>query len=172
MAEEGRKVTFSGAPATLVGRAVKPGDHAPDFTVVTTDANEHHLHTTRGKVRIISVVPSVDTGTCTIQTRRFEQEAAKLPDAVAVLTISMDLPYAQKRWKSEQGASRVVFLSDHREASFGTAYGTLMIENRLLGRSVFVIGSDDVVRYAEYVSDAGKLPDFDQVLHAVHEALE
>ena len=138
-------VTFKGNPLTLVGPAITVGTTAPDFQVLALDLSPVTLATCAGKTRLISVVPSLDTPVCDLQTKRFNQEAAQLPN-VEMLTISMDLPFAQKRWCGAAGIERVRVLSDHRTASFGKAYGVLIKELRLLARSVFVTAPTDSTR--------------------------
>lgn len=162
-------VTFINSPVTLVGKEVKVGDKAPDFTVLSNDLEEVSLADTTGKVRIFSVVPSVDTGVCDAQTRRFNEEAAKL-DNVEVLTISADLPFAQKKWCAASGLENVKTVSDHRDFSFAESYGVGMKENRLLARSVFVVDSNDVITYAEYVSEGTNHPDYESALQAAKKA--
>ncbi|RSL34274.1 thiol peroxidase [Salibacterium salarium] len=162
-------VTFKETPMTLMGNEVKPGDKAPDFTVLANDLSEVSLEDSKGKVRLISVVPSVDTGVCDQQTRRFNEEAANL-DNVEVLTISCDLPFAQKRWCAAAGIENLQVLSDHRDLSFGKNYGVAMEELRLLARSIFVINSDGEVTYTEYVPEATNHPDYDAAIDAVKKA--
>lgn len=159
-------ITMKGNARTLLGAEVKVGDKAPDFTVVANDLSEVRLADTSGRVRLVSVVPSLDTGVCDMQTRRFNEEAARFP-SVDVLTISMDLPFAQARWCGAAGVERVKTLSDHRHASFGQAYGVLIKELRLLARSIFVIDPDDVVRYVEIVPEVTNEPDYAGALAAV-----
>ena len=162
-------ITFKGNPVTLVGQEVKVGDQAPNFTVLANDLSEVTLDSSKGNVRLISVVPSLDTGVCDAQTRRFNEEAAHLGN-VKVLTISMDLPFAQKRWCGANGIENVQTLSDHREASFGKAYGVLIEELRLLARSIFVVDSNDKVTYVEYVSEATNHPNYEAALEAAKQA--
>jgi thiol peroxidase len=162
--------TFKGGPVTLVGPALKVGDTAPAFTAVANDLSTVDSSAYAGKVRIISVVPSLDTGVCDAQTRRFNEEASKLGENVLVLTISMDLPFAQKRWCGAAGVDRVVTLSDYRDASFGQAYGTLIKEWRLLSRAVFVVDSQDKLVYVEYVPAAGEHPNYEAALEAARAA--
>jgi thioredoxin-dependent peroxiredoxin len=162
-------VTFKGNPVTLVGNEVKVGDTAPDFKVLANDLSEVTLADTKGYVRIISVVPSLDTGVCDAQTRRFNEEAAKL-DNVKVLTISVDLPFAQKRWCGANGIENVQTLSDHRDVSFGQAYGVLIKELRLLARAVFVIDSNDKVTYVEYVNEVTDHPNYEAAIEAAKAA--
>ncbi|MEC2077707.1 thiol peroxidase [Metabacillus fastidiosus] len=163
-------VTFKGNPVTLLGNEVKVGDQAPDFTVLANDTSAVTLADSKGKVRIISVVPSVDTGTCDAQTRRFNEEAAKLGNAV-VLTISVDLPFAQGRWCAANGIENVQTLSDHRELSFATAYGVHVKELRLLARSVFVIDANDKVVYVQYVPEMTEHPDYEAAIEAAKSVL-
>lgn len=162
-------VTFKGTPMTLVGTEVKVGDQAPDFTVLANDLSEVKLSDFAGQVRLISVVPSVDTGVCAAQTKRFNEEVAKL-DNVQVLTISADLPFAQARWVAENDLGNAKIYSDHRDLSFGEAYGVVMKELRLLARSVFIIDSNDKVVYTEYVSEGTNHPDYDSALDAAKAA--
>ncbi|MFB6467689.1 thiol peroxidase [Cytobacillus sp. Hz8] len=162
-------VTFNGNPVTLLGNEVKVGDKAPNFKVLAPDLSEVTLDGTKGNVRLISVVPSIDTGVCDAQTRRFNEEASSLPN-VKILTISVDLPFAQKRWCAAAGIENVQTLSDHRDLSFGEAYGVAMQELRLLARAVFVVDSNDVVTYAEYVSEATNHPNYEAAIEAAKSA--
>ncbi|KXG11618.1 putative thiol peroxidase [Anoxybacillus sp. P3H1B] len=162
-------ITFKGNPVTLIGNEVKVGDKAPNFKVLANDLSEVTLSDTKGSVRLISVIPSIDTGVCDAQTRRFNEEAAKL-DNVKVLTISVDLPFAQKRWCGANGIENVQVLSDHRDASFGQAYGVLIKELRLLARAVFVVDSSDTVTYVEYVSEATNHPNYEAAIEAAKAA--
>lgn len=158
-------VTFKGNPVTLLGSEVRVGDEAPNFTVLANDLSEVTLDDTKGQVRLISVVPSIDTGVCDAQTRRFNEEASKL-DNVKILTISVDLPFAQKRWCAAAGIENVQTLSDHRDLSFGEAFGVVMKELRLLARAVFVIDSNDVVTYVEYVNEGTNHPNYEAAIEA------
>lgn len=169
MSDSERKgaVTFKGNPLTLIGNEVKAGDKAPDFKALAKDLSEVTLASTKGKTRLISVVPSLDTPVCELQTKRFNEEASKLPANVAVITVSMDLPFAQTRFCGAQHADKITCLSDHREASFGKAYGVLIKELRLLARSIFVIGPDDKIQYAEYVKEVTQHPDYDKALNVL-----
>lgn len=171
MAEERKGViTFKGGPMTLVGPEVKVGDKAPDFKVLAAGLKETSLKDSAGKVRLISVVPSVDTPVCELQTKRFNEEAAKLGDKYAVLTVSMDLPFAQGRFCKSFNAEKIQTLSDHRDASFGLNYGVLIKELRLLTRAVFVVGADDKVKYVQYVKEVTDHPDYDKALNAAKTA--
>ncbi len=161
-------VTINGDPLTLVGKKVKVGDKAPDFAALDNDLSPVEFSSFRGKICVISVVPSLDTPVCDIQTRRFNEEAGKLGSDVVILTISMDLPFAQKRWCGAAGVDKVTTLSDHRDASFGTSYGVLIKELRLLARAVFVVDRDGVVRYVQLVEEVTNEPDYKSALDAVN----
>lgn len=163
------EVTFKGKPVTLVGQQISVGDTAPDFTVLSNDLQPVSLSDYQGKIKLISVVPSIDTGVCSEQTKRFNEEADKL-DNVQVLTISMDLPFAQTRWCAANGIKNLDILSDHRDADFGKKYGVLIQELRLLARAIFVIDSNNKVTYVEYVSEVGNHPDYDKALEAAKAA--
>lgn len=162
-------VTFKGNPVTLVGNEVKVGQKAPNFSVLANDLSTVTLDDTKGRVRIISVVPSLDTAVCDQQTRRFNEEAASL-DGVSILTISVDLPFAQKRWCAAAGIEQVQTLSDHRTLSFGQAYGTVIEELRLLTRAVFVVDRNDTITYAEYVPEVTEHPNYEAALEAARQA--
>ncbi|WP_053364351.1 thiol peroxidase [Bacillus sp. FJAT-27251] len=162
-------ITFKGNKVTLLGNEVKVGEKAPNFSVLANDLSAVTLDDSKGSVRLISVVPSLDTGVCDAQTRRFNEEANKL-DNVKVLTISVDLPFAQKRWCGASGVENVQTLSDHRDLSFGEAYGVAIQELRLLARAVFVVDSNDQVTYAEYVSEATNHPDYEAAIEAAKQA--
>ncbi|MBD7935558.1 thiol peroxidase [Cytobacillus sp. Sa5YUA1] len=162
-------VTFKGNPVTLLGNEVKVGYQAPQFSVLANDLSEVTLANTKGKIRLISVVPSVDTGVCDAQTRKFNEEASGLNN-VEVLTISVDLPFAQKRWCAASGLENVQTLSDHRDLSFGEAYGVVMQELRLLARSVFVVDSNDQVVYVEYVGEGTDHPNYEEAIEAAKSA--
>jgi thioredoxin-dependent peroxiredoxin len=168
--ERAAAFTIAGIQATLVGPELKAGDKAPAFTAVANNLKAVSSQEYAGKVLIISSVPSLDTGVCDAQTRRFNQEAAGLGPNVAILTISMDLPFAQKRWCGAAGIDQVVTLSDHREASFSTAFGTLVKELRLCSRAVFVVDSQGTVVHAEYVKAAGEHPNYEAALEAAKAA--
>jgi len=157
-------VTLQGNSVTLVGNELKEGDPAPDFRVVANDMNEKTLADYKGKVLVISSVPSLDTPVCDMETQRFNNEAASLGDDVKILTISMDLPFAQKRWCGANGVNEVETLSDHREASFGQAYGVLIEGMRLLARAVFVIDREGTIKYVELVKEIADEPDYDRVI--------
>nr|NNM89544.1 thiol peroxidase [Bacilli bacterium] len=160
-------VTFGGNPVTLLGPEIKVGDQAPNATLVDNGLKPVSIEDYQGKVRLISVVPSLDTGVCDAQTRRFNEEASKLGDDVVILTISADLPFGQKRWCGAAGIDRVVTLSDHRDMSFGSAFGTYIKELRIDTRAVFVVDRDGKVTYVEYLKEVGQHPDYDQAVEAV-----
>jgi len=162
-------VTFQENPVTLLGSEVKVGDKAPNFTAIANDMSERSLSDYEGKIKLISVVPSLDTGVCSQQTKRFNEEADKL-DNVHVITISMDLPFAQTRWCSAEGVDNLDTLSDHRDADFGEKYGVLIKELRLLARSIFVVDENDKVVYTEYVPEVTTHPDYDAALEAAKKA--
>lgn len=163
------QITFKKNPVTLPNKEVKVGDQAPEFTVLSTGLEPVTLQDTAGKIRLVSVVPSLDTGVCSDQTKRFSDEAASLGDNVEVLTISADLPFAQKRWTEINKVDAITTLSDHRDLSFGEAYGVTMQELRLLARSIFVIDENDKIAYAEYVPEGTDHPDYEEALKAVKE---
>ncbi|WP_078555493.1 thiol peroxidase [Bacillus alkalicellulosilyticus] len=162
-------ITFKGNPMTLLGNEVKVGDAAPEFSVLANDLSPVSLADSNGQVRLISVVPSIDTGVCDQQTRRFNEEASSL-EGVKILTVSVDLPFAQKRWCGAAGIENVQTLSDHRDLSFGKAYGLAIEELRLLARAVFVVDSNNKVAYAEYVSEATNHPDYEAAIAAAKAA--
>ncbi|AWI13122.1 MULTISPECIES: thiol peroxidase [Bacillaceae] len=162
-------VTFKGSPVTLVGNEVKVGDTAPNFTVLANDLSEVTLNDSEGHVRLISVVPSIDTGVCDAQTRRFNEEAASLP-GVKILTISCDLPFAQARWCAAAGIENVQVLSDHRDLSFGEAFGVVMKELRLLARSIFVVDSTGKITYKEIVNEVTNHPNYTAAIEAAKQA--
>ncbi|RJS63390.1 thiol peroxidase [Priestia filamentosa] len=162
-------ITFLNKPVTLLGNEVKVGDTAPDFTVLNNELNPVTLQDSKGKVRLISVVPSIDTGVCDAQTRRFNEDASTISN-VEVLTISVDLPFAQERWCASNGLENVHTFSDHRTLSFGEAYGVHIKELRLLARAVFVIDSNNKVTYVEYVNEATNHPNYEAAIEAVKAA--
>jgi thiol peroxidase len=167
MAERTGIITMKGNPLTLLGEDLKVGDQAPDFEVLNNDLEPVKFSSYRGKTVVISSVPSLDTPVCDMETRRFNEEAGKLGPDVAILTISVDLPFAQKRWCGAAGVEKVVTLSDHRETSFGKAYGVLIKELRLLARAVFVVDGAGIIRYIQIVKELTKEPDYQAVLDAI-----
>jgi thiol peroxidase len=170
MSERKGAVTMKGNPLTLVGNEVKAGQMAPDCTLTGNDMSPVKLSEFRGKVCVISSVPSLDTPVCDLETRRFNQEAAALGEDVQILTISMDLPFAQKRWCGAHDIKSVITLSDHREAAFGMAYGVLIEELRLLSRAVFVVDRQGRIRYIQLVKEIASEPDYAAVIEAVKKA--
>ncbi len=172
MNERSGLITFKGKPLTLLGSQLKAGVAAPDFTLLADDLSEVKLSDFRGKVVLIATVPSLDTGVCDLEARRFNGEAAKLGPNVRVLVVSMDLPFAQKRWCGAAGTANIQALSDHREASFAAAYGVLIKELRLLARSVWVVDSEGSIRYVELVKELTSEPDYDAALAAARGLLE
>ena len=169
MEERKGLITMEGKPLTLVGNEVKVGDPAPDCEVVANDLSPAKFSSFRGKVCIICSVPSLDTSVCDMETRRFNEEAGRIGDDVAVLTISMDLPFAQKRWCGAAGVTNVQTLSDHRSASFGQAFGLLIKNLRLLARAVFVVDREGTIRYIEIVNELTHEPDYETALKAAKE---
>ncbi len=164
---------FGGNDVTIIGADVEPGQTAPDFVVQTQDWREMQaLAETKGKVRILAAVPSLDTPVCDRETRRFNQEAAELGEDIAILVISMDLPFAQKRWCGAAGIDQVLVLSDHLYADFGRKYGCLIKEVRVLRRAVFVVDRQDKIVYADYMPALGDEPDYEAVLAAAEAALQ
>ena len=163
--------TFKGSPITLIGPELKVGDQAPDFTLNKDLLTEVNLSDYAGKIKLISVVPSLDTGVCDAQTRRFNQEAASLGDNVVILTVSADLPFAQARWCGAAGVDKVVTLSDYKTKSFGQAYGVLIKEFGLDMRSIFVIDANDKITYVEYLTEMTEPPNYETAIQAVKELL-
>lgn len=163
------RVTFKGSPLTLAGTLVSVGDTAPGFSALANDLSPVTLAALAGKVAVVFSVPSLDTAVCDVETRRFNQEAVKLSPAVEVWCISMDLPFAQARWCGASGVERVRTASDHRDASFGLAYGVLVKELRLLARAVFVIDKAGRVAYKQLVPEITAEPDYAAAVQAVTE---
>jgi len=167
MAERTGVVTVLGNPVTLVGNEIKVGDTAPDATLLDGDLNPVTLSSLRGKVCVLAAVPSLDTPICDVEARRFNQEAAALGGDVQIVVVSVDLPFAQKRWCGAAGVERLTMLSDHRDVAFGDAYGVRIKELRVLARAVFVVDREGTVRYTEVVAEAATEPDYDAALAAV-----
>ncbi|HEY2663141.1 MAG TPA: thiol peroxidase [Candidatus Binataceae bacterium] len=171
MAEErSGAVTMRGNPLTLVGPEIKPGQNAPSFSAVGKGMAPVSLDSFKGKVKIISAVPSLDTPVCDKETRHFNEEAAKLPGGIEILTISMDLPFAQARWCGAAGVDKVTTISDFKNREFGEKYGTLIKELGLLARAVFVVDKHDKVTYVEYVKEVASEPNYGAVLEAAKKA--
>ncbi|MHC4156062.1 MAG: thiol peroxidase [Planctomycetota bacterium] len=171
MQEQEGAITVKGDPFTLLGEQVKVGDPAPDCQVLDNDLSPVRLSSFHGKVCVICSVPSLDTPVCDTETRRFNEQAGQLGDNIAVLTISMDLPFAQKRWCGAAGIENVQTLSDHRDAAFGAAYGVLIKELRLLARAVFVVDKAGTIRYIQLVHELTEEPDYDRALKAAKDLL-
>lgn len=167
MSERTGIIEMKGQPLTLVGDEVKVGDMAPDFIALNNNLEPIKLSSFKGKIVVITTVPSLDTQICDIETKRFNDEAKLLGDDVVIITISMDLPFAQKRWCEEAGVKNVYLLSDHRDGVFGTRYGVLIKELRLLARTIFVIDANGKVQYIQYVKETASEPDYDEVLEAI-----
>ena len=167
--ERAGATTLKGNPLTLVGPELKAGDSAPDFTLVDGGLKTVTLKDTGNAVRIISVIPSLDTPVCDAQTKHFNEAAANLP-GVDIITVSMDLPFAQKRWCGAFGVDKVKMLSDHKDGSFGANYGTLIKELRIESRAIFVLDADNKVRHAEYVKEVADFPNYESALAAARSA--
>jgi thiol peroxidase len=167
--ERAGATTLKGNPLTLVGPELKAGDAAPDFSLVDNGLKTVTLKDTGTQVRIISVVPSLDTPVCDAQTKRFNEEAAKLPD-LSIISVSMDLPFAQKRWCNDFQVDNVKMLSDHKDGSFGSNYGTLIKELRIESRAIFVVDRDNKVVHAEYVKEVADHPNYESALAAARSA--
>lgn len=167
MTERTGELTFKGSPLTLLGPRLNAGDKAPDFTLLATDLSKVTLGDSAGKVRVLSVAPSLDTPVCDVQTRKFNEELGKLGDGVVGYCITADLPFAQNRFCSTAGIENVKPLSDHFDLNFADAYGVHIKELRLDSRSVFVIDGDGMIQYCEYVPEVAQEPDYDAALAAV-----
>jgi len=167
MKERQGLITMKGNPLTLMGNEVKVGEKAPDFMVLDNDLNPVQSSSFRGKICILSSVPSLDTPVCDMETRRFNEEASRLGTDILILTVSMDLPFAQKRWCAAAGVDKVKTLSDHRDASFGTSWGVLIKELRLLARAVFLVDRQGTIQYIQLVKEVTKEPDYDAILSAL-----
>ncbi len=164
MEERKDLVTFKGEPLTLQGSPVEVGQEAPDFKVISNDLQEKTLGDFKGNVCVIAAVPSLDTSVCSTEAGKFNKEAENLPEDVKVLTISMDLPFAQQRWCGQENAENVITLSDHKYADFGEKYGILIKELRLLARTVFIIDKEGKVQYKQLVKEVAEEPDYDEVM--------
>lgn len=159
-------ITMGGNPLTIIGEEIKVGDKAPNFTALKTDLSPYSLEDAGNKVKIISVVPSLDTGVCELQTIKFNETAAALGD-VLILTISVDLPFAQKRFCAAKGIDKVITLSDHKDLDFGMKYGFVLEELRLLSRGIVILDKDNKVTYVEYIKEVTNHPDYDKALEEV-----
>ncbi len=165
--EEKKVVTMKGNPLSLSGKTVKVGGKAPDFKVIANDLSEVSLSSFKGKVCLIATVPSLDTSVCDLETRKFNEKATQLNDNTVVLTISMDLPFAQSRWCGAAGVKNVKTLSDYRFADFGNKYGVLITDLRLLARTVFIVDAKGIIRYIQIVDELTSEPDYDAALNAL-----
>ena len=171
MNERANMVTMKGNPVTLVGSEIRVGEVAPDFVVIDNDLNPVSFSSYRGQVCIISSVPSLDTPVCDLETKTFNEKAGQLDADIAILTISMDLPFAQKRWCAASEVDKVQTLSDHRDASFGKAFGVLIKELRLLARAVFLVDQAGTVQYMELVEEIANEPDYEALLNSLNKLL-
>jgi len=163
-----KNITFGGKPVTLKGTQVKIGDKAENFKALKQDLSEFDFYNeTEGKIKVISVVPSIDTGVCSLQTQRFNEESTKLSDDVFIVTISVDLPFAQKRFCGAEGIENIEVVSDHKDLDFGDKYGFTIEEFRLLSRGVLVINKDNKIEYVEYLDEVTNHPDYDKALEEI-----
>lgn len=161
-------ITFGGNPMTLRGEAIQAGQKAPNFTAIQQDLKVYDFYEgTKGKVKVISVAPSIDTGVCSLQTIRFNEEAGKLKDDVQIVTVTVDLPFAQKRYCAAEGIENIDVVSDHKDLDFGDKYGFTIDELRLLSRGIVVVDQNNEVKYAEYVSEVTEHPDYDKALEVI-----
>jgi thioredoxin-dependent peroxiredoxin len=167
--ERAGATTMKGAPLTLLGPELKVGDAAPDFSLIDRGLKAVTLKDTGNRVRIISVIPSLDTPVCDAKTKRFNEAAANLP-GVDIISVSMDLPFAQKRWCTAFAVDNLKMLSDHKDASFGTNYGTLIKELRIESRAIFVVDAENKIRHAEYVKEVADFPNYETALAAARTA--
>ena len=172
MTEAKKTITISGNPMALTGNQPGIGDSAPDFKAVKNDMSPFRLSEIKDKVLVICSVGSLDTSTCDTEVRKFNEQVTSLGEDVAVLVVSMDLPFAQKRWCGSAGVNNVQTLSDHNKADFGNAYGVLIKDLRLLARAVFVVDKKGVIRYIEIVDELSNEPDYEAALNAAKEALK
>jgi len=172
MTERSGAVTMKGDPKTLVGEPLQVGQKAPDFQLTGTDMAPKTLQDFAGQVKILEIVPSLDTSVCDTETRTFNEKAANLSDQIAILTISMDLPMAQGRWCGAAGVDRVTCLSDYKDHQFGYEYGVRIKEMGLLARTVIVVDQNDVIRYIELVEEVAEQPDFDAALKAAQDLVQ
>ena len=160
-------LTVKGNPVTLIGEEIKVGQQAPDFKVLNPDLNEISLEKYKNKLKLIATVPSLDTPICDLEIKRFNDEAAQISKDIVIIFISMDLPFAQKRFCQAYDIKKVKTFSDHKEGDFGIKYGVLIKESRLLSRAIFIIDKDGIVRYVEYVKELASHPDYEAALNAL-----
>lgn len=161
------QVTMKGNPVTLYGYDVQVGESAPNCTLTAVDLSAFELGSLKGKKVILSVVPSLDTATCDLQTKRFNEEASKLGENVKVITISMDLPFAQSRWCGQTNSDQIITLSDYKDASFGQSYGVLIKDARLLTRAIFIVDEEGILQYKQIVPEIVDEPNYDEALEAL-----
>ena len=169
MEAQNRSISWRGTPFNLSGNEIKVGDPAPDCELVANDLSLVRLSSYQGKIRIISALPSLDTPTCDMETRKFNDMAANLHADTVIMTVSMDLPFAQKRWCGAAGVDKVITLSDHLKGEFGIAYGVMIEQRRLLARAVFLVDRNGVVRHAELVGELANEPDYDTIFKKLTE---
>jgi thiol peroxidase len=169
--ERPKATTMKGNPLTLIGPELKVGDKAPNFNARDMGLQPFTLDNTKGKIRLFSVVPSLDTPVCDAQTRRFNEEAAKLGDKVEIITVSLDLPFAQKRWCGAAGIEKIKVVSDYYDRSFSEAYGTLIKELHIDSRAIFAVDAKDTIKYVEYVPEVADHPNYEKALAAVKSLL-
>jgi len=167
MGTDERSITWRGSTVHLSGNEIKAGDKAPDCELLANDLTPVRLSSYQGKIRIISSIPSLDTPVCDMETRKFNDMAAKMHPDTVILTVSMDLPFAQKRWCGAAGVDKVVTLSDHRSGEFGRAYGVMIDERRLLARAVFLVDREGRVQYEQVVGEIADEPDYEAILKAL-----
>ncbi len=172
MTERKNVATLKGEPITLIGEEIRAGQSAPDFKVLTADLKEAGLSEFKGKVKLISSVPSLDTPICDLQIKRFNDEAANISKDITILFISMDLPFAQKRFCDAYDIKKVKTFSDHRDADFGVKYGVLIKELRLLSRAIFIVNEENKITYVEYVKEVGSHPDYKAALDGLSAAVK
>ncbi|HPS56317.1 MAG TPA: thiol peroxidase [Sedimentisphaerales bacterium] len=172
MVERTNIVTFQGNPLTLIGDEIKVGDKLPDCQLVGNDLSRVQLSSFKGKLCIISCVPSLDTPVCDLQTRRFNEEAGKFGENVAVITVSMDLPFAQQRWCGNASAENIITLSDYMTAGLAKSLGVLIKELHLFARAVFVVDKQGVITYVQIVREVTNEPDYEEVLKALRNCYE
>lgn len=171
MEKNSQKVTFGGNPINLLGSEAKTGARAKPFTLVNGDMKPVSSEDFKGKIKVLSIAPSIDTPVCAAQTRRFNQEAAMLSEEIVILSVSMDLPFALKRFCGAEGIDKVETLSDHKEADFGKEYGFLIEGLRLLARGILIIDKEDIIRYVEYVPEIGNEPDYKKAMENLRKIL-
>lgn len=168
MKKDNTKVTFKGNPVTLLGEPVKVGDKAPDFSVIDSALSPKSLKDYAGKVKVLAIYPSIDTGICAAQNRKFNELATKMSDDIVVLSVSCDLPFAQSRFCAAEGLKNVVTLSDHKTTDFGLKYGFLIEELRLLARGTVIIDKNDTVQYVEFVPEIATEPNYDAAMAVIN----